>query len=136
MSTQNLFNHPFGPTLLQLQPYIEASQENAPLFNTAYKALYTFLCKIVRGNLDLQLRAIQWEHETDRDVDFPSEANKMEAALKETLNFFRSVHQGGERLDSQLFRERIQPLKDQAQEILKIPVRSRWKWQARCCCCC
>lgn len=137
MSVLLVCNRPFIPALKKMEPYFYANHLDDPtLFETAYKALYTFLCTIVKGNLDIQIKAIHFEHETNRDVDIRSGSEKLRGSIKNVLESFRALHQRGERLERDFVMNQIANLKIEAEALMKVPIGFRWKCIARCLPCC
>ena len=130
-----IFNRSFASTWKRIEPYLRTEHPSPELFNTAYKALYLFLCSITNRGLDTQIKAIQLEHETNRDVDFLSESQKMEQSIQQSLHVMHSLHQEGKRIDHQFTVNEIAKLKQQADNLMKIEIGCRWKFCAFCCPC-
>lgn len=128
-----IFKRDFAPVWAKIEPYLQAEQHDPALFATAYKALYVFLCSISKGSVDRQMKAIHLEHEVNRDVDFPSESQKIEESIQQALQAMRSLDQEGKRVDRQFVVEEITKLKEQADILMKIEIGFRWKCCVLCC---
>lgn len=90
-----IFDPAFAEAWEKVGPYMKAKEEislneREKCLDTAQKAVYLFLCKVVEGDLDLQIQFLDQDYGAKKGSGETPYRNKMERSIRKSLKIIRS----------------------------------------------
>lgn len=129
----------FRPTWDQLVPYINRESVCDPriqqqLLTTAQKALYVFLCKVVKG-LDPHIQALDKEYQINMDTTEKPYSEHINKSIKESLEIIRGFTRFKQVADVKLVSDEMSSLKGKVEQLMRLEAAPEWKiWRKKCFC--
>ena len=128
----------FRPTWDKLTPYINRDstcdpQKQQKLLQTAQKALYAFLNRVVNG-LTLHLNALDDEYGVNMQTKEKPYSEHINTCMKNSLNGIRGSIKAQTVVDINLVSQEVSKLKQEAEKLMQLEVAYEWKfWRVLCC---